>query len=63
VKKLHIGEIRNLNRACVNIRMNRTLQTVRTVHLTRSRFHKSTLEGKTALWATEGWLDVTGARS
>jgi len=33
------------------------IRTVRTVHLTQSRDDKSTLKGKTALWATGGWLE------
>ena len=54
---MHIGELHNLNSACVNIRMIRTLSKVRTVHRTQSRYDNSTLEGKTALWTTGGWLE------
>jgi hypothetical protein len=55
--ELHIGEIHNLNSACVNSRMIRILRTVRTVHRTQSRYYKSTLERKSAHWTTEGWLE------
>jgi len=57
-RKLHIGEIHNLNSACVNIRMIRTMRTVRTVHLTKSQIDKSTLEEKRVFWIIGEWLEV-----
>ena len=62
---LGVGSFYNLNSVCVNIRMIRTMRTVRRVHLTESR---SKLEGKTApsliLRPTvdpEKWLYITEA--
>jgi hypothetical protein len=55
---LHIVEFRNLNSASVNTRMIRTMRTVRTVHRTKSRCDKSTLEGKTVVWIIGDSLEI-----